>query len=121
MLSAASRVLVGTDLPVAALNSGEQALPPADVVHEANASASEFSFLVGTASVEGVAAPGDSPVAGLARLLAVRNALLRPVVFVQLAPTLPPLDMNEASAQTDAAVVTSLTTNELPELMPPQG
>jgi hypothetical protein len=121
MLSAASSVLIGTDLIVAALNNGKQALPPAVVVHETRASASALSFLVGTASVEGVAAPGDAPVAGFASSLAVANALSRPVVFVQLAPMLPPGDMNEASAQTDAAVVTSLTMNELPELMPPQG
>jgi hypothetical protein len=78
-------------------------------------------LLVGTASVEGRPAPGEAPVVGLARLLAVRNALSRPVVLVQLAPTFPPLDMKEASAQTEAAVVTSFTTNVLPELRLPQG
>jgi hypothetical protein len=61
------------------------------------------------------------PVAVFTSSLAVAKALSSPVVFVQLAPTFPPLDMKEASAQTDAAVVTSLTTNELPETMLPQG
>ena len=116
MSRAASRVLAGTVLPdVAALNKAEQAPPPAVAVHDVSALASAFSFAVGTASVEGRPAPGDAPVVGLARSPAVRNALSRPVVFVQLAPTLPPADMNDASAQTDAAVVTSFTTNELPE------
>ena len=121
MLNAASSVLFGTLLPVAALKSGEHALPPADAVHDANALASVFSLLVGTAKVEGLPAPGDAPVVGSASPLAMKNALSRPVVLVQLAPTLPPAAMNEASAQTDAAVVTSFTTYELPELMPPQG
>ena len=121
MLRAASSVLPGTVLPVAALNSGVQALPPADAVQEASALASEFSLPVGTVSVEGRPVPGDAPVAGLTRSSAVRNALLRPAVFVQLAPTFPPPDMNEASAHTDAAVVTSLTTKELPDAMLPQG
>ena len=106
---------------VAALNNGEQALPPADAVHEVSALASVFSLLVGTASVEGMPAPGGVPVAGFTSSLAVRNALSRPVVFVQLAPIFPPLERNEASAQTDAAVVTSFTTNELPELRLPHG
>jgi hypothetical protein len=39
---------------------------------------------------------------------------------VQLAPTFPPFDINDASAQTDAAVVTSLMAKELPEAMLPQ-
>jgi hypothetical protein len=55
------------------------------------------------------------------RLFAVRNALSNPAVLVQLAPTLPPLDINEASDQTEAAVVTSSRTNALPELMLAQG
>lgn len=121
MLSAASIVFVGTALPEAALNSGEQALPPAEAVHEATALASEFSFAVGTATVEGRAAPGDSPVAAFTSSLAVAKALSRPIVFVQLAPTSPPLDMKEASAHTDAAVVTSLMGKELLEAMLPQG
>jgi len=76
---------------------------------------------VGTASVEGIPAPGDVPVVMFTRLFAVRNALSSPEVFVQLAPTFPPLDRNEASAQTEAAVVASSRTNVLPELMLPQG
>jgi hypothetical protein len=122
MLSAASSVLPGTVLPeAAALNSPEQALPPLERVHEARALASVSSLPVATVSVDGIAAPGDVPVLALTRLFAVRNALSKPVTLVQLEPTLPPLDMNEASAQTDAAVVTSLTVNELPALMAPQG
>src|ERR1700677_1210907 len=121
MLRDASSVLLGTVLPVAALNNGEQEFPPAEAVHAASASASVFSLPVGTASVEARPVPGDAPVAGFARLLAVRNALSRPVVLVQLAPTFPPPDMKEASAHTDAAVVTSSTTKELPEVMLPQG
>src|ERR1039458_2667298 len=112
MLSAASSVLAGAALPEAALKSGEQALPPADAVHEASALASAFSLVVGTASVEGSPAPGDAPVAAFTSSLAVVKALSRPVVLVQVAPTFPPLDMKEASAHTDAAVVTSLTANE---------
>lgn len=121
MLSAASSVLLGTAAAVAALKSGEQALPPADAVHEASESAIESSFAVGTVSVAGRPVPGDAPVAAFTSSLAVAKALSRPAVFVQLAPTLPPLDMKEASAQTDAAVVSSFTVNELPEAMLPQG
>ena len=121
MLRAASSVFAGTALPEAALNSGVQALPPADAAHEANALARVFSLVVGTASVEERPAPGDAPVAAFTSSLAVAKALSSPVVLVQLAPTFPPLDMNGASVQTDAAVVTSFTTNELPELMLPQG
>src|ERR1700722_12217025 len=122
MLRAASVVVVGTLLPeVAAENSAVQApLLPAPV-HDASALASEFSFAVGTTSVEGRPVPGDAPVAEFTSSLAVANAFSRPVVFVQLAPTLPPPDMNEASAHTDAAVVTSSMTKELPDVMPPQG
>ena len=120
MLSVASSVLVGTVLPeVAAENSAAQ--EPVPPVHDASASASEFSFAVGTASVEGRPAPGDAPVAKSASLLAVKNALSRPIVFVQLAPTFPPPDINDASAHTEAAVVTSFTTNVSPELRLPQG
>ena len=120
MLRAASSVLVGTALPeVAAENNAAQ--EPLLPVHDASALASEFSFAVGTTSVEGKPAPGDAPVEKFASLLAVKNALSRPVVFVQLAPTLPPPDINEASAHTEAAVVTSFTTNVSPELRLPQG
>jgi hypothetical protein len=121
MLSAASSVFVGTALPDAALKNGEQALPPADAVQEASAFAREFNLPVGTASVAGGPAPGDAPVAGFTSSLAVANALSRPVVFVQLAPTSPPPDRKEASAQTDAAVVTSFTMKELPDAMLPHG
>jgi hypothetical protein len=76
---------------------------------------------VGTTSVEGRPAPGDAPVEKFASLFAVKNALSRPVVFVQLAPTFPPPDMKEASAHTEAAVVTSFTTNLSPELRLPHG
>jgi hypothetical protein len=113
-------VLLGTALPeVAAVKSAAQEpLPP---VHDASALAIEFSFVVGTASVEGRPAPGDAPVEKFASLLAVKNALSRPVVFVQLAPTFPPPDMKEASAHAEAAVVTSFTTNVSPELRLPHG
>src|ERR1700722_15218272 len=120
MLSAASSEFAGTVLPdVAAENSAvQEPLPP---VHDASAFASESTFAVGTASVEGRPAPGDAPGEKFASLLAVKNALSRPVVFVQLAPTFPPLDINDASAQTDAAVVTSLMTKGLPDAKLPQG
>ena len=122
MLSAASRVLPGTVLPdAAAVNSPEQELPPLERVHEARALASVFSLLMDTVSVDGIPDPGDVPVLAFTRLFAVRSALSKPVTLVQLPPTLPPLDINEASAQTDAAVVTSLTTKLLPEVMLPQG
>ena len=115
MLSAASRVLAGvTPAAAAALNRAAQELPPLEAVQETRALASEFSLAVGTVSVEGRPVPGDVPVAGFTSSLAVAKALSRPKVLVQLAPTFPPLDRNGASAQTDAAVVTSLTTNELP-------
>jgi hypothetical protein len=78
-------------------------------------------ILVGTASVEGMPDPGETPVVAFARLFAVRKALSNPVVLVQLAPTLTPLDINGASAQTEAAVVTSFRTKELPALTLPQG
>src|ERR1700722_6865575 len=120
MLSAVSREFAGTVLPDAAAENSavQEPLPP---VHDASAFASESTFAVGTASVEGRPAPGDAPVEKFASLLAVKNALSRPVVFVQLAPTFPLPDMNEASAQTDAAAVTSFTTNVSPELRLPQG
>ena len=121
-LSAAASVLQGTTLPaVAALKSEAQEPPPADPVQEARALASVFSLPVGTVSVEGIPDPGETPVVAFARLFAVRKALSSPVVLVQLAPTLPPLDINGASAQTEAAVVTSFRTKELPALMLPQG
>jgi hypothetical protein len=115
-------VLIGTALPdVAAEKSAAQEPMLPAPVHEASTLASEFSFAVGTASVEGRPAPGDAPVEKFASLLAVKNALSRPVVFVQLAPTFPPFDINDASAHTDAVVVTSFTTNVSPELRLPQG
>ena len=120
MLRAASSVFVGAAPPeVAAENSAvQEPLPP---VHDASASASVFNFVVGTTSVEGRPVPGDAPVVEFTSSLAVANALSRPVVFVQLAPTFPPPDINGASAHTDAAVVTSLMTYELPEVRLPQG
>src|ERR1700722_15990791 len=120
MLSAASSEFAGTVLPEGAAenSAAQEPLPP---VHDASALASEFSFAVGTTSMEGRPAPGDAPVAEFTSSLAVANALSRPVVLVQLAPTFPPPDINDASAQTDAAVVTSSTTNVLPALRPPQG
>jgi hypothetical protein len=108
MFSDASTVLPGTELPdVAALNSAPQ--PPLDVVHEAIALANAFSFAFGTVSVAGTAAPGDTPVAMFTRLFAFWNAVSSPGVFVQLAPTFPPLDINDARAHTDATVVASST------------
>lgn len=122
MLRAASSVLVGTVLPeFAAVNSVEQEALPLEPVHENRALARVFSLLVGTVRFEGLPEPGEMPVAGLTRLLAMRKALSIPVVLVQVAPTSPPLDMNEARAQTAAAVVISLRTKVLPRLMLPQG
>ena len=122
ILSAASRVVPGTTFPeAAAVKSGVQEAPPLVAVHEFRAFAKVFSLLEETVSVDGFPAPGDAPVLVFTRLFAVRNALSMPKVLVQLAPTLPPLDMKEASAQTEAAVVTSFTTNVLPELMEPHG
>lgn len=122
MLRAASSVLPGVELPdAAAVKSAEQALPLLEAVHEVRALASVFSFFVETLRVAGMPAPGDTPVPGFTRSLAVAKALSSPVVFVQLAPTFPPGDINEDSAQTEAVVVASLTTKVLPALMLPQG
>lgn len=79
MLSAASSVLVAAVLPVAAaLNSVVQAAPPPEPAQAARAFASVFSLVVGTTVLEGFPAPGEAPVAALARLFAVANALSRP-------------------------------------------
>ena len=122
MLSAASSVLPGTTLPdAAALNSEEHAEPALEAVHELSALANVFSLLEETVSVDGFPAPGDAPVAAFTRLFAVRNALSSPSVLVQLAPTLPPLDINDARAQAEAAVETSLRTTLLPAVTEPQG
>lgn len=122
MLSAASSVLLGTVFPdAAALNNEVQDAPPLEAVHELRALANVFSLLEETASVDGIAAPGDAPVAAFTKLFAVRNALSSPVVLVQLAPTLPPLDINGARAQTEADVVASLRMKLLPAVMALQG
>jgi hypothetical protein len=121
-LSAASIVLPGAVLPtVAAVKSPEQALPPLELVQDASALASVFNLFVGAVSVVGTAAPGEAPVLTFTRLFAVRKALFRPAVLLQLAPTLPPLVMKEASDHTEAAVVTSFTTKLLPAATLPHG
>src|SRR5579862_2953199 len=104
ILSAASSVLEGITLPdAAALKSEEHAAPALEAVHELRALASVFSLVEETVSVDGFPAPGEAPVVAFTRLLAVRNALSRPSVLAQLAPTLPPLDIKDARAQAAAA------------------
>ena len=122
MLSAASSVLPGTELPeVAALNNDEQDAPPLEAAQALRALANVFSLLLETLRVDGMPAPGEAPVPAFTRPFAVRNALSIPIVLVQLAPTFPPLDMKDARAQTEAAVVTSLRTKLLPAVTEPQG
>jgi hypothetical protein len=80
-----------------------------------------LSLLTGTISVDGNPAPGATPVVGFTNCSAVRNDLSNPFVLVQLAPTLPPADMNDASAQTEATVVASFITKLAPDVMLLQG
>ena len=120
MLSAASSVLVGvTPADVAAPKSDEQDVP-AVLTQELSAFASVFSLRIGKVTEAGTAVPGAVPLLVLTRSFAVWKALTRLATFVQLEPTLPPLVINGANAQTDAVVVSSLTMYVPAELILPQ-
>src|SRR6185312_1905460 len=72
-------------------------------------SASVFRIGVGAVPVEGKFAPGAWPVVVFTRLASLPAARSRPLKFVELAPTLPPVERNCANAYALATVVASLT------------